>query len=113
MDVSCQGRAELFFSTRIQLTIAGIWLSPSDPPSNPFMTFIGSSNLSTRSLQLDTELSLLLTTSSPSLRRALGNEVKALDKYAADVGKETWEQEERRVSFLAKVLVALGVEGML
>lgn len=77
------------------------------------MTFIGSSNLSTRSLTLDTELSMLLSTSSPSLRRALGSEVKTLDKDAEEVGEETWKKEERRVSLLAKVLVALGVEGML
>lgn len=109
--------------------ITGIWLSPTSSPSlpspvpagpkppntsnNPFMTFIGSSNLSTRSLELDTELSLLLMTSSPSLRRALSAEVQQLDKYASDVGEETWAKEERRVSNLAKVLVALGVEGML
>ena len=77
------------------------------------MTFIGSSNLSTRSLTLDTELSLLLSTSSPSLRRALGAEVKALDKHTADVGASTWKKDERNVSMLAKVLVALGVDGML
>jgi CDP-diacylglycerol--glycerol-3-phosphate 3-phosphatidyltransferase len=77
------------------------------------MTFIGSSNLSTRSLTLDTELSLILTTSSPSLRRALHAEVKGLDKHATVVGKETWELPERRVSLLTKVLTALGVEGML
>jgi CDP-diacylglycerol--glycerol-3-phosphate 3-phosphatidyltransferase len=52
-------------------------------------------------------------TSSPSLRRALNGEVKVLEKYAVDVGEENWKLEERRVSWLAKVLVALGVEGML
>ena len=77
------------------------------------MTFIGSSNLSTRSLKLDTELSLILSTSSPSLRRALGAEVKGLDRHATDVGAETWKKEERNVSFFAKMLIALGVEGML
>lgn len=91
----------------------GIWLSPTKTPTSPFMTFIGSSNLSTRSLTLDTELSMLLSTSSPSLRRALGSEVKALDKDAEEVGEDTWKKEERQVSLLAKVLVALGVEGML
>jgi CDP-diacylglycerol--glycerol-3-phosphate 3-phosphatidyltransferase len=77
------------------------------------MTFIGSSNLSTRSLTLDTELSMLLSTSSPSLRRALGQEVKALDKHTTDVGEDTWKKEERNVSTLAKILIFLGVEGML
>ena len=77
------------------------------------MTFIGSSNLSTRSLALDTELSLLLATSSPSLRRALGDEIRQLDKNAIQVGEETWSSPERRVSWLATILVMLGVENML
>lgn len=54
-----------------------------------------------------------MSTSSPSLRRALGAEVKALDKHAEDVNAATWEKEERKVSLLAKVLIALGIEGML
>ncbi|WVQ97237.1 hypothetical protein IAU59_004347 [Kwoniella sp. CBS 9459] len=114
----------------------GLWLTPSSTPPpaekdaqslapvqiqapaqtqrpKPFLTFIGSSNLSTRSLTLDTELSMIMMTSSPSLRKALGAEVQALDKNAADVGEETWKSEERKVSLLARVLVALGVEGML
>lgn len=69
--------------------------------------------MSTRSLKLDTELSMVLMTSSPTLRRALGNEVRNLDKHAEVVGGETWKKEERRVSWLAWLLVALGVEGML
>ncbi|KAK4686455.1 hypothetical protein P7C73_g3679, partial [Tremellales sp. Uapishka_1] len=91
----------------------GIWLSPTAPAANPFFTFIGSSNLSTRSLNLDTELSLLILTSSPSLRKALGQELKALDEYAVDVGESTWKAEDRKVSWLCWALVALGVEGML
>ena len=105
----------------------GLWLSPAPPSSstadptrpgnssatNPFLTFIGSSNLSTRSLTLDTELSMVLMTSSPALRKALGAEVRQLDKQAERVGEETWKRPERRVSALARVLVALGVEGML
>jgi CDP-diacylglycerol--glycerol-3-phosphate 3-phosphatidyltransferase len=77
------------------------------------LTFIGSSNLSTRSLTLDTELSMVLMTSSPTLRKALGAEVRQLDSQAERVGEETWRKKERRVSWLATVLVALGVEGML
>lgn len=52
-------------------------------------------------------------TSSPSLRRALSDEVKALEKHEVEVGEETWKLEERRVSWLAAALVGLGVEGML
>ncbi|KAK8865861.1 hypothetical protein IAR55_001009 [Kwoniella newhampshirensis] len=91
----------------------GLWLSPAPTGSKPFLTFVGSSNLSTRSLTLDTELSMVMMTSSPSLRRALSAELKTLDSNAKDVGEETWNQEERKVSLLARVLVALGVEGML
>lgn len=88
-----------------------MWLSPR--AEDPFFTVIGSSNLSTRSLNLDTELSLLLATSSAGLRSALGKEIGALREYAHDVDAETWKLEERRVSFMAKALVFLGVEGML
>lgn len=56
---------------------------------------------------------MVLMTCSPTLRKALGAEVKYLDKYAQGVGSETWKEEKRRVSWLAWVLVALGVEGML
>ncbi|ORY25639.1 putative CDP-diacylglycerol-glycerol-3-phosphate 3-phosphatidyltransferase [Naematelia encephala] len=91
----------------------GMWLSPATSNAQPFLTFIGSSNLSTRSMTLDTELSMLLMTSSTSLRKALSAEVKALDEYAVDVGRETWATEERKVSILARVLIALGVDGML
>lgn len=62
---------------------------------------------------MDTELSMVLITSSPTLRRALGNEVKNLDKHAEVVDEQTWKLEERRVSWLAWILVAIGVEGML
>lgn len=96
----------------------GMWVSESKESgeaknSDPFFTFIGSSNLSTRSLQLDTELSLLLATSNPSLRSALGHELKSLQEHAHDVGPETWATPERHVSIASRVLVALGVEGML
>lgn len=81
--------------------------------ADPFLTFIGSSNLSTRSLKLDTELSLLLATSNADLRAALGHELRALRAHAHDVGPATWATKERHVSLMSRVLVALGVEGML
>lgn len=100
--------------TMIKLTQnLGIWLSPQGPTSNPFFTFVGSSNLSNRSLKYDAELSLLLMTSSPSLRKALGQEVQNLNLNARDVGEETWKLEERRVSWLAWLLIKIGVEGYL
>ncbi|EJT48977.1 CDP-diacylglycerol-glycerol-3-phosphate 3-phosphatidyltransferase [Trichosporon asahii var. asahii CBS 2479] len=89
----------------------GLWVSPEHDA--PFLSFIGSSNLSTRSLNLDTELSLFLGTRNESLRRALGNEVAHLNANSHVVDAKTFALPERRVSLAAKVLVALGVEGML
>lgn len=87
----------------------GLWLSQEDP----FFTFIGSSNLSTRSLNLDTELSLLMATSNPGLRAAFKEELARLRMHAHDVGPETWATPDRHVSWLSKLLVAVGIEGML
>lgn len=56
---------------------------------------------------------MVMMTSSSTLRRALDTELKHLDEYATQVGEETWKLEERQVSWLAWLLVALGVEGML
>lgn len=92
----------------------GLWLSPqAEGNRDPFMSFIGSSNLSTRSINLDTELSLLMATSSPSLRAAFTEELERLRENAHDVGPETWAQPDRHVRWFSKVLVALGVENML
>ncbi|KAJ9127167.1 hypothetical protein QFC24_001404 [Naganishia onofrii] len=105
----------------------GIWLSemlptqeqqqppapPPPPPPKPFGTFIGSSNLSTRSLKLDVELSNMILTTSPSLQKALGAEVRGLRAHVGRVGESTWRLPERSVSWQARALVALGVEGML
>lgn len=109
-----KGTSPNWSSVRAELiSRLGLWLSPTLKPRQPFMTFIGSSNLSTRSLELDTELSMILTTSSPSLRRALASEIKNLDQDAKDVNGHTWKKEERKVSLLAKVLIALGIDKML
>jgi CDP-diacylglycerol---glycerol-3-phosphate 3-phosphatidyltransferase len=63
----------------------GIWVSP--PPTlsdqsalgqSPVMTLLGSTNLSARSANLDTELSFVMLTSSPSLRAQLRREVEGL-----------------------------------
>lgn len=93
--------------------VAGNAIVGGEKGADPFLTFIGSSNLSTRSLKLDTELSLLLATSNSDLRAALGHELRALRAHAHDVGPATWATKERHVSLASRVLVALGVEGML
>lgn len=58
-------------------------------------------------------MSLILMTTSPILRKALAAELKGLDQHATPVGEETWQQEERKVGWKTRLLVALGVEGML
>ncbi|KAJ9113158.1 hypothetical protein QFC20_002050 [Naganishia adeliensis] len=92
----------------------GVWLSELvEGSQKPFGTFIGSSNLSTRSLKLDVELSNMILTTSPSLKKALGAEVSNLRSHVQRVGEDTWKLPERHVSWRARALVALGVEGML
>lgn len=93
---------------------SGVWLSETtDSSYRPFGTFIGSSNLSTRSLKLDVELSNMILTTSKSLSKALSSEINNLRTHVHRVGAETWRLPERRVSWQARALVALGVENML
>lgn len=101
----------------------GIWLSPS-PTSAPILTLFGSTNLNSRSADLDTELSFLMLTSSPKLREELAKEVKELRRYVgrwkgAAPGeadgrrqRESGEGGGRKVRFGTKLLVWL-VGGML
>jgi CDP-diacylglycerol--glycerol-3-phosphate 3-phosphatidyltransferase len=95
----------------------GIWLSPSSGKETlnqkPFATFIGSSNLSTRSLKLDLELSNIILTTSNDLRSKMAAELKNIRSHSQSVGEETWKLPERHVSLYARLLMMLGVEGML
>ncbi|KDQ61230.1 hypothetical protein JAAARDRAFT_173833 [Jaapia argillacea MUCL 33604] len=86
----------------------GIWLTPScSPASSPILTLFGSTNLNSRSANLDTELSFMMLTSSESLRRQLKDEVEGLRKYGVP-----WKGKERHVRIGTKALVGL-VGGML
>ena len=67
----------------------------------------GSTNLNSRSANLDTELSFVLTTSSTALRRQLREEVDNLWMHARE-----WRGNERTVRMGTKALVA-AVGGML
>ncbi|EIN07132.1 hypothetical protein PUNSTDRAFT_104642 [Punctularia strigosozonata HHB-11173 SS5] len=87
----------------------GIWLSPpssadwSTPAQGPIMTLIGSTNLSSRSANLDTELSFVLLTCSPSLRAQLQREVNGLQGSLAagdrvpttSESNQTWTRDWR------------------
>jgi CDP-diacylglycerol---glycerol-3-phosphate 3-phosphatidyltransferase len=83
-----------------------VWLRPS-ADEDPVFTLIGSTNLSRRSAELDSELSFGVLTSSPSLRAALAEEVRVLREHAVP-----WQGETRKVRMGTKALVGL-VGGML
>ncbi|KAL7408975.1 hypothetical protein BDY24DRAFT_404847 [Mrakia frigida] len=85
----------------------GIWLSPSSSPTtSPILTLIGSSNLSSRSSNLDAETSFFISTSSPALQNELKQEVERLRAYSSRVGEETWKKEERRVGWRVRRIVS-------
>ncbi|KAH7889486.1 hypothetical protein F5I97DRAFT_1994876 [Phlebopus sp. FC_14] len=84
----------------------GIWLSPS-PNTFPVLTLFGSTNLNSRSANLDTELSFVMMTSSDALRESLHKEVNGLRQWAVP-----WMGAERKVRWRTKAIVGL-VGGML
>lgn len=86
--------------------LPGIWVRPT-PTSTPYMTLFGSTNLNSRSANLDTELSFLLVTSSDSLRQRLADEVEGLRSQTA-----SWRGGHRQVSLGTRALVAI-MGGML
>jgi CDP-diacylglycerol---glycerol-3-phosphate 3-phosphatidyltransferase len=89
-----------------------MWYRPTltGPPE---LTLFGSTNLNSRSANLDTELSFFMHTKASALRRQLDAEVHNLRADAHRVDEDTWRRRERHVSFGTKMLVAAGVEGML
>ncbi|KIJ44309.1 hypothetical protein M422DRAFT_30456 [Sphaerobolus stellatus SS14] len=90
----------------------GIWYRPRDnlPPG---FTMFGSTNLNSRSANLDTELSFFMVTEQASLQEELYAEIHNLRNNARVVDEEDWMVPERRVRIGTRALVAAGVEGML
>ena len=95
-------------------SLQGIWIRPT-PSSLPTMTLFGSTNLNSRSSNLDTELSFIMTVpenngdkAALALRQKLQDEVQGLKGFVVP-----WRGESRRVRIGTKMLVGLGVEGML
>lgn len=76
------------------------------------ITVFGSTNLNSRSANLDTELSFVLHTDSPRLRNELADEVDNIWKHAQVVGDDTWKTPDRVPPFTTRMIVAL-VEKML
>ncbi len=94
-------------------TSVGIWVRFDDAfSSGPTVSLFGSTNLNSRSANLDTELSFLMVTSSPELSRSLGDEVEGIRKYASSVGQETWDHRDRRVRWTTMGMAKV-VSGML
>lgn len=79
----------------------GIWLRPT-PSSHPNLTLFGSTNLNSRSSNLDTELSFMMVTTSPLLRKRLGEEVEGLREDSGE-----WRGGERNVRIGTRILVGL------
>ncbi|KAF8517502.1 hypothetical protein BU17DRAFT_76357 [Hysterangium stoloniferum] len=90
----------------------GAWWRPGLAHA-PQFTLFGSTNLNSRSANLDTELSFLLFTTETVLRNQLNDEIHNLREHAHEVGESDWSTPERRVRLGTLALVAAGVEGML
>lgn len=90
----------------------GIWYRPTRT-SLPELTLFGSTNLNSRSANLDTELSFLMYTSASTLREQLDAEVQNLRAGAHRVDEDSWRRSDRRVRMGTRALVAAGVKGML
>jgi CDP-diacylglycerol--glycerol-3-phosphate 3-phosphatidyltransferase len=87
--------------------VPGIWLSPGASDLNPVLSLFGSTNLNSRSANLDMELSFLMLTSSPQLRERLKDEVDGLRAFTVP-----WQGAGRHVRRRTEVIVDL-VGGML
>ena len=88
----------------------GLWVSPSHEEL-PVLTLFGSTNLNSRSANLDTELAFVMVTSSSDgareLRTQLANEVNSLREHAVP-----WMGWQRKVRMGTRGIVAF-VSGML
>ena len=81
------------------------------PASAPVLTLFGSTNLNSRSANLDTELSFVLATTSRALQEQLAKEVDGLRAHAHPWRGES-DYEDRRVRLGTRALVGI-VGGML
>ncbi|EJD53106.1 hypothetical protein AURDEDRAFT_180682 [Auricularia subglabra TFB-10046 SS5] len=89
----------------------GMWLSPSST-GLPNVSLFGSTNLSSRSAHLDSELSFALLTENDELRHRLRDELSSIRSHSLVVDESTWKALSRRVGLTTKLLVAL-VQDML
>lgn len=73
----------------------------------------GSTNLNSRSANLDTELSFFMITKDTPLQEHLCTEIDLLRQDSRKMDHKDWKLPERRVRFGTRALVAAGIEGML
>jgi CDP-diacylglycerol---glycerol-3-phosphate 3-phosphatidyltransferase len=99
--------ATAYPNRRLGIWYRTTWTAP------PEFTLFGSTNLNSRSANLDTELSFLMHTSSSALREQLDAEVQNLRTGAHRVDEKNWRRSDRNVRLGTRALVACGVKGML
>ena len=76
----------------------GLWITlPRE--EHPSLTFVGSSNYTKRSYNLDIEVGALVVTNDKDLKRKLGEETEWLQKDAKVISREDLMRTERRVGW--------------
>ncbi|CCG81765.1 CDP-diacylglycerol-glycerol-3-phosphate 3-phosphatidyltransferase [Taphrina deformans PYCC 5710] len=91
----------------------GLWLQPRSADSvAPSLTFIGSSNFTRRSQNLDLEATAVLITADHDLQRALGREVQNLQAQTRQVSIEELSSVERKADWKTRFALWL-CQGML
>lgn len=91
----------------------GLWIHPTSSESQgPSLTFIGSSNLTKRSQNLDLEATAIMITSDKALQKELAKEIENLQKYARKVEVEELNKKERQADLQTRIALWL-CQGML
>ena len=93
----------------------GLWVtlggsgrgSGGDEVVGPSVTVVGSSNYTTRSNSLDTEVGAVLVTGDDALRRRLRREEENLLQYSREVGEEDLKGAERRVGLGTRIAMLI------
>jgi CDP-diacylglycerol---glycerol-3-phosphate 3-phosphatidyltransferase len=79
----------------------------SDTEPGPQITLLGSSNYTQRSYTLDLEANVLVLTDDPALRDRMKQEETWLKEYVKPVTMETFENEDRKVSWKVRIAMAI------
>ena len=88
----------------------GLWITYGGQQSEkegPSITVIGSSNYTTRSNSLDTEVGAVLVTSNSGLRKRLRQEEEHLLKHSTEVGESELSTPERKVGLKTRIAMLI------